>query len=167
MKYNIREYSLESIVNISLNQFNELLNQKALKVRVIPPTIDTTVSVDQNTIIQVVSNLISNAIKFSPRGKTISISFDRIELPTTHKDSGNELIPAIQVTISDEGIGIPGDELENIFDKFIQSSRTHSESGGTGLGLAICKEIIEEYGGTISATNNPNGGATISFSIPL
>jgi len=167
MKYNVSKYSLESIVNISLKQFSELLNNKTLKVKIIPPTIDTTVSVDQNTIIQVVSNLISNAIKFSPKGKTISISFDRIELPTTHEDSGNDSIPAIQVTISDEGIGIPRDELEKIFDKFIQSSRTLSESGGTGLGLAICKEIIEEHGGTISATNNPQGGAIIAFCLPL
>ncbi|MBU2645974.1 hybrid sensor histidine kinase/response regulator, partial [bacterium] len=62
---------------------------------------------------------------------------------------------------------IPADELETIFEKFTQSSRTKTGAGGTGLGLAICREIIEAHHGKIWATNNPDGGATFSFYIPL
>lgn len=166
MKYHFREHSLEAIVNTSLKQFSELLNDKTLKLEVIAPTFDTTVPVDLNTIIQVVSNLVSNAIKFSQPGKGISILFVETELPSAQENSENSPIPAIQVIISDEGIGIPSDELDKIFDKFIQSSRTDQDSGGTGLGLAICKDIIEAHGGTISAAKNPKGGATFSFTIP-
>ena len=67
----------------------------------------------------------------------------------------------------DSGIGIPEAEIETIFDKFVQSSKTRSSAGGTGLGLAICKEIVSMQGGAIWAENNPEGGASISFSMPV
>jgi len=63
-------------------------------------------------------------------------------------------------------MGIPEGEREAIFDKFMQSSRTGASDGGTGLGLAICREVIEAHGGTIEATNRPQGGAVFTFTIP-
>jgi len=68
--------------------------------------------------------------------------------------------------VKDEGLGIPADEQEFIFDKFIQSSKTKTGAGGTGLGLSICKEIVEDHDGKIWAENNPDGGATFSFMLP-
>ena len=72
----------------------------------------------------------------------------------------------ITVSIKDEGVGIPETELNTIFNKFIQSSKTNNGAGGTGLGLAICKEIIQAHSGKIWAENNPEGGATFSFMLP-
>lgn len=66
----------------------------------------------------------------------------------------------------DEGIGIPETELDTVFDKFIQSSKTKTGAGGTGLGLAICHEIIKSHGGRIWAENNPDQGATLTFLLP-
>ena len=67
--------------------------------------------------------------------------------------------------MSDEGLGIPEEELELIFDKFVQSSKTKSGAGGTGLGLAISREIVEQHGGFIAASHNAAGGAVFTFAI--
>ena len=69
-------------------------------------------------------------------------------------------------SINDQGVGIPTAELETVFDKFVQSSKTKTGAGGTGLGLAICKNIIEAHKGRIWAKNNLQGGATFSFVLP-
>jgi signal transduction histidine kinase len=75
--------------------------------------------------------------------------------------------PALVMRVEDQGVGIPEDELELVFDKFVQSSKTKTGAGGTGLGLAISKEIIDRHGGVISAMNNESGGATFEIKIPV
>jgi signal transduction histidine kinase len=74
-------------------------------------------------------------------------------------------VDAVLVSVVDEGVGIPDDELNAVFDKFVQSSKTKTGSGGTGLGLAICREIVEAHGGKIWAENNATGGATFHFTL--
>jgi signal transduction histidine kinase len=106
---------------------------------------------------QVITNLLSNAIKFSPEGKTISIAISSTSIANQ---------PALCFKIEDEGVGIPKDELDTIFYKFTQSSKTKSNAGGTGLGLAICKDIIALHQGKIWAENGINGGAIFQFDIP-
>jgi signal transduction histidine kinase len=69
--------------------------------------------------------------------------------------------------VADEGPGIPESELQSVFDKFVQSSKTKTGAGGTGLGLAISREIIEAHGGTIWAENIEPQGAAFIFDIPL
>ena len=67
----------------------------------------------------------------------------------------------------DQGTGVPEDELETVFEKFVQSSKTETGAGGTGLGLSISKEIIEGHGGSIRAKNSSKGGGAIfTFSLP-
>lgn len=102
---------------------------------------------------QVITNLLSNAIKFSPRGGAINI---------VTKIDEQQLIFSIQ----DQGLGIPDDEIETIFDAFVQSSKTKTGAGGTGLGLAISKQIIEIHKGKIWAENSHDGGALFTFIIP-
>ena len=68
--------------------------------------------------------------------------------------------------MQDEGLGIPDSELESVFDKFVQSSKTKTGAGGTGLGLSICKEIIEDHRGQIWAENNKEGGETFRLLLP-
>jgi len=112
---------------------------------------------DSDRIGQVLRNLVSNAIKFTPAGGNISVSFGTADEGT---DDG-----ALEIEVSDTGVGIPEEELHAVFDHFIQSSRTRTGGGGTGLGLAISKEIIEHHQGTISARNNGSGGACVSFTL--
>jgi signal transduction histidine kinase len=73
----------------------------------------------------------------------------------------------VVVTISDEGVGIPEDEWDIIFDKFAQSSKTRTGAGGTGLGLAICREIVAAHAGRIWAENRSEGGARFSIELPV
>jgi two-component system sensor histidine kinase KdpD len=102
---------------------------------------------------QVMVNLLDNALKYSRAGSDIEIS-------ASSEDA------KILVSVADRGIGIPEEELQHIFQKFYRTDSTKNISG-TGLGLSICKGLIEAHGGTIWALNRPNGGARISFALPL
>lgn len=108
-------------------------------------------------------NLLSNAARYSPQGGNVRIGFRPSQLLT----EGARKRPALELTIADEGIGIPESELEAVFDKFVQSSKTRSNAGGTGLGLAICREIVALHGGKIWASNNRGAGATLHVLLPL
>jgi signal transduction histidine kinase len=111
------------------------------------------VTVDPEKMMQVLRNLVSNAVKFSPPGSTITL---RLEC------QGRSLV----VTIADQGVGIAEEELDTIFDKFVQSRRTKTGAGGTGLGLAICREIVTAHHGRVWAQNRPEGGAVLTVELP-
>ncbi len=115
---------------------------------------------DHEQIEQTLTNLIENAIKYSPQGSVI-----RVRVST----SETELI----VAVSDQGIGIPQRELEAIFNKFYRVKQARlpwspsRPPTGTGLGLAICASIVRAHGGRIWAESAPGGGATLTFTLPL
>ena len=111
---------------------------------------------------QVIYNLLTNAIKFSPNNNEINIIIEDVTIQGGIKNG----IPGVKVSIVDSGVGIPEDEIEIVFDKFIQSSKTKTHAGGTGLGLAICKEVISGHYGKIEAKLNFDQGTTFSFVIP-
>jgi signal transduction histidine kinase len=108
---------------------------------------------------QVFANLLSNAIKFSPSGSTVTIRLSA----DSYVDGRDRII----ITFADQGVGIPPDELEKVFDKFVQSSKTKTGAGGTGLGLPITREILTAHNGQIRASNRPNGGAEFKIEFPL
>ena len=111
------------------------------------------VTVDAVLVVQVLENLLDNACKYSVPASPIIISAYA---------SNNQ----IEVAVRDWGIGIPTTDLERIFDKFYRVQ--HQEIiAGTGLGLSICKGIFEAHGGRIWATNNPDHGIKITFSLPV
>jgi signal transduction histidine kinase len=122
----------------------------------------TAVELDSTRSEQVINNLISNAIKFSPSGSSIEIVhyLDHI----TDQDRTEEVI---HIEVKDQGVGIPDSELESVFDKFIQSSKTSTGAGGTGLGLAICKEIVESHRGLIWAEHGAEQGTVMHILLPL
>lgn len=113
------------------------------------------IQIDKDKITQVLDNIISNAIKYSPEGGKITFHV---------KENQN----SIQVSISDEGVGIPKDKVKKIFERFYRVDKARSRSlGGTGLGLAIAKEMILLHGGNIWATSEEGKGTTIYFTLPL
>ncbi|SNS90243.1 PAS domain S-box-containing protein [Granulicella rosea] len=110
---------------------------------------------DPDRIAQTLSNLISNAIKFSPVGGEIALSVKALD--------ENEA----QFDVHDQGQGIPAGQLENIFNRFQQVDASDSRiRGGTGLGLAICRSIVTQHRGHIWATSPPGDGATFHFTLP-
>jgi signal transduction histidine kinase len=103
---------------------------------------------------QVVRNVVANAIRFSPDGGQVDIGADVT-------DAGEW-----RLGIADRGPGIPEDELEGVFEAFVQSSRTKDGSGGTGLGLAISRTIMHAHGGRITARNREGGGSVFEIVLP-
>ncbi|MCP4757060.1 MAG: response regulator [Proteobacteria bacterium] len=158
---NMQKHPILPLIGDVTSEFNATLKENELILEVISPDVPTAVVCDDNKIMQVFRNLISNAIKFSLNQKTITIALDSGELTSTSTP-----VPALKVSISDHGIGIPEDELKLVFDKFTQSSKTNTGAGGTGLGLAICYEIVRLHHGRIWAENNLEGGATFSLLLP-
>jgi PAS domain S-box-containing protein len=122
--------------------------------------------VDALRLGQVLRNLLANAIRFSPDGSGITLTVAPAQLPGRRAgDTG--VLPGVRITVGDRGVGIPEDELESIFERFVQGSKTRSGAGGTGLGLTICREIVHAHGGTIAARNRPGGGAEFEILLPL
>ncbi|WP_018151639.1 ATP-binding protein [Leeia oryzae] len=109
---------------------------------------------DQIRIGQVISNVLSNAIRFTPDGSEVII---RLQQPAGH--DGHE--DGTRLSIIDEGPGVPDHEVELIFDKFIQSSQTKTGAGGTGLGLSISRQILSGHGGYIWAENRQDRSGAI------
>lgn len=120
---------------------------------------DQAVRIDPNRFSQVLLNLIGNASKFSPSGEPVEVSLSHAMLP-----SGEA---GFRLNVADHGPGIPEDELEEVFGKFVQSSRTKTGAGGTGLGLTICRQIVMAHGGTITASNGAEGGAVFEVIMPM
>jgi two-component system, OmpR family, sensor histidine kinase VicK len=112
------------------------------------------VEIDQDKITQVLDNIISNALKYSPEGGTITFN--------VKENNG-----FIEISVSDQGLGIPKENLEKIFERFYRVDKARSrQMGGTGLGLAIAKEMISAHGGDVWATSVDGKGTTITFTLP-
>ncbi len=158
MKYKREHGDLKEAVERALVELDPLLKRKNLKVRVKLGDKDTEAIFDKHHLVQVLVNLVSNAIKFSNAEGEISIELSEERLPDEE--------PGLRCRVMDQGPGIPESELKAVFDKFIQSSKTKSGAGGTGLGLAICQKIIEAHGGRIWAQNAKPQGAIFTFVIP-
>ncbi|USK44350.1 cell wall metabolism sensor histidine kinase WalK [Cytobacillus oceanisediminis] len=112
------------------------------------------VEIDEDKLTQVLDNIISNALKYSPEGGKVTFSIEE-------KDE------FIVVSVSDQGVGIPKENIDQIFERFYRVDKARTRKlGGTGLGLAIAKEMVEAHGGKIWAASTEGKGTTISFSLP-
>jgi signal transduction histidine kinase len=112
------------------------------------------VRADERKIRQVVLNLLSNSIKFTPEG-------GRIEVGALPKDG------FVEVSVSDTGVGIAPEDQEAVFEEFRQVGTSAAKQEGTGLGLALCRKFVELHGGRIWATSQVGVGATFTFTIPV
>lgn len=149
--YEMDSYHLSATADSVASQFVKFADEKSIKFAIEKPKWEVAIEYDEHKIHQVLGNLISNAVKFAFENSEVRISF--------HK-SLNEII----VSVENQGIEIPQEELDKVFEKFIQSSKTRSTSGGTGLGLSICQKIIEDHQGRIWAECK---GDKVSFNFAL
>lgn len=149
MDYEPVAVNVKELADKVVAQFGPAAQEKKINLMVVGIAPKLTIQADKNKLAQVLRNLVSNAIKFSPEGEMVRIT-------AKPRDDGKMVI-----AVTDQGPGIPQDELQGIFDPFVQSSKTQNKAGGTGLGLAICKEIVENgHAGRIYAENNAGGGAS-------
>lgn len=159
MVYDKAVHVLQATVGDALTEMSSLLAGKRLRIRIDQRTPPLQACYDKARLTQVLVNLISNAIKFSPVEAEIQVNF-------IHEARLADGKPAVGLTVRDFGPGIPESDLEQIFETFVQSSQTPHQ-GGTGLGLAISRRIIRDHHGKIEAGNHPEGGAVFTVLLPL
>lgn len=170
LEYLFKKTQFNLAVDSVIDELGLLAGKKHQQLLVKAPQQTCNAEFDYDRILQVIRNLVSNAIKFSPEEKNILVTYNTVKDVSAFYRRENVAVPDnksfIQLDVSDEGPGIPEAELKSIFDHFVQSSKTTTGAGGTGLGLAISREIIYNHNGVLIAGNNPQGGATFSFIIP-
>jgi signal transduction histidine kinase len=145
------------VVERVVGQMIPLIQKKKLTLDIDERNMDAVAFFDEDRIIQVLVNLIGNAVKFTPEGGTITVSAEP-------QGEGEEASVAIDVR--DTGIGISKDDLSHIFEEFAQVGMPGKEEG-TGLGLAICKRIVEAHGGRIWADSVLGKGSRFTFTVPV
>lgn len=151
MLFEFLYHDIKKLISNVLKEQKPSLLEKKLKVK-FNCNIENKIVCDHNRIAQVVRNLLSNSIKYSPMNGTITVY--------TEQNQDN----SVQISIADQGAGIPQEELIHIFMPFIQGSKNNKS--GTGLGLSIAKEIVSAHNGKIWAENLPESGAKFIFIIP-
>ena len=126
----------------------------------IEATEETFVEADEDLLLQILINLVSNGINYTPNGGRVTVSAEYIELP--------EATDLMRITVSDTGIGIPKQDQQRIFERFYRVDKARSrESGGTGLGLSIVKHLVELHYGSIAVDSRPGLGSNFTIELPL
>lgn len=151
MELTLTDVKLSGLLETTCSTLRSISN--SVEIEVLPT--EATIRADERQIARVITNLISNALKFSPAGSKIEVSVKEAE--------GLAII-----SIADHGRGIPENLIPTIFDRYTQVSKLDSSvKGGSGLGLAICKEIVELHGGRIWVSSKLEHGSTFTFTVPL
>ena len=152
---NLSEFNLQDVIGESIKTQQQFAATKRLQIRSSLPSVAIRVRADWEKIAIVLNNLLNNAIKYTPPGGCILVS--------TRPQTG-----MIAVSVADTGKGIPGHELERIFDRFHQvESHLTRQEGGMGLGLPIARGMVELHGGRIWAESVPGRGSRFTFTLPV
>lgn len=152
MTLEITRVELEDVLDLAMESVRAAANKKDIEV--IMPATEIVLQADRDKLVQVLTNLLANAIKFSDSGKHIEVKVDAADERVT-------------VSVIDEGRGIPLAARKKIFERFQQVEQEDSRRyGGAGLGLAICKEIVTLHGGTIGVESTEGKGSRFWFEIP-
>jgi hypothetical protein len=156
LRLDLHQLSFSSVIEAAVDSARPTADTKGIRLKSLLGARDDIVSADAARLQQVVWNLLTNAIKFTPKGGQVHVLLQRVN---SH----------IELSVSDTGIGIPASYLPQVFDRFSQKdSSTARVYGGLGLGLAICKQLVELHGGTITAASLGVGlGATFTVRLPL
>jgi signal transduction histidine kinase len=154
LQFHLRPLELRPLLEQSVEANQTYAGRLGVGLALIAHPPEFRVYADPDRLMQVMTNLLSNAAKFSPRGDTVVVAAER---------QGT----VVRVSVTDRGPGIPEEFRHRVFQKFAQAdSSTTREKGGTGLGLSISKAIIERLGGRIGFTTGPGTGTTFHFDLP-
>ncbi len=159
--------ALPKLVRELVAQLNAELDVERHRLLLDVPESLPPVYADRDRVRQILGNLLSNAIKYSPEGGEVVLQASALRQPP----AGAPALPpepALLISVRDQGIGIPPQDLERIFERFYRVDNSNTRRiGGTGLGLAITKALVELHGGRIWATSRPGEGSTFFFTLPI
>jgi signal transduction histidine kinase len=154
IQLNRTKVALERIIRASLTNFEPIAAQSGVALSIKISHSLPKICADEDRLIQVLTNLLDNALKFTPRRGQVTMLAD-------------ELVQTIQVSITDTGTGIAADEIPHIFQQFYRGDASRPpEKQGMGLGLAICQEIITAHQGQIWVESQPGEGTRFTFTLP-
>jgi len=147
--------AISDMIESSLNAVQSSADRRGISLKTTGTIEGIRVRADADYIVQTMVNLLGNALKFSPDGKTVELSSDMIG-------------SFVKITVTDQGPGIPEEFRQKIFNRYEQARMSDSRlKGGSGLGLSIAKNIVTEHGGTIGVDNNDGAGSSFWFTLPL
>jgi PAS domain S-box-containing protein len=156
LKYDFSKVKINELIQHAVESVSsELSKDVSLSFRYDPSESEVVVDADRSRITQVISNLVGNAIKFTQIGNI------KIESKLISENA------MLEIRVSDTGGGIPEEIRPKLFEKFATKGHGEGNKNGTGLGLYITRAIVVAHNGTISAINNPQGGATFTVTLPL
>ena len=157
LKLDMMGHDLTDLLSGTVEHFHLLAEQKEIALQGDIAADLGRVVLDARKIERVLNNLVGNALRYTPAGGRIQVS------AVTADDQRG-----VEVTVKDSGPGFPEDDLARIFEKFYRGEQARTrEAGGAGLGLAIAQGLVEAHHGRIWAENAPDGGAIVSFCLPL
>jgi two-component system sensor histidine kinase GlrK len=165
-EYRFERCDVNDVVRQAVAEFQYAAERRGIALETDLHGLSLTVQCDGERILQVVENLLENALRFSPEDGVVRVEAREF----SHAEPGVDLTRSgfALVTVADAGPGVPDDEKSRIFERFHQSSNGRSRpGGGVGLGLAICKEIVRAHDGRIWVSDVPTGGSLFSFLLPL
>ena len=156
LRLDLHQISFAGVIEAAVDSATPAAEAKGIRLKAILGAGQDIISADGSRLQQVVWNLLTNAIKFTPKGGQVQVLLQRVN---SH----------LELSVSDTGIGIPPDYLPHVFDRFSQKDSSSTRAyGGLGLGLAICKQLVELHGGSIRAASQGEGkGSTFSVHLPL
>ncbi len=154
-KLKIAPLDMEQLLRRLLEHFAPLAEEKGVRLEFQPAGQTPLISADGDRLTRLFTNLLENALRYTPRGGTVTVNLSTQENMTC-------------VTVEDDGPGIPREALPHIFERFYQvdTSRSGRQERGTGLGLSIAYEIVQAHGGQINAANRPEGGTVFKVRLP-
>lgn len=152
--FNPQNFNINLVIENNISLFTEIAKSKNIRLKFKKDQKDSIVHADINMVDTVIRNLIANAIKFTPEGGSVIVGINS----SSHQK--------LTVFVIDNGVGIPEDKLEKVFDIGKKTSRlgTNNEKG-TGLGLSLCKEFVEKNGGEIWVESKPDSGSSFFFTL--
>jgi len=155
MQLRLDEFSMVDLVEETLESMQNAANEKSLSLTCQNVEDIPLIWGDKDKVSQILTNLVHNAIKFTPHDGSVTVSIKKMDSQ------------GIQVSITDTGCGIPENEQDHIFDRFFRSSKSPVEAQGAGLGLAITKNLVELHGGQIGVYSTVGKGSQFFFTLPL
>ena len=152
---------LSSFISVVINSFSSLAESRKIHLQYIKPQEEIEIYFDRDKLEKILYNILSNAFKFTPENCYITVALHKIK--TNSYPQG-----AVEISVHDSGVGIPENELKQIFDRFTQghnSSNNHFE--GSGIGLALTKELVELHHGKITVASNAEEGTEFDVILPM